>query len=78
MVACACRMHGVAIEEGTSRAEEYRRSKKFTEAVVQRHFYSKDGLENELVDACIIDPRTKVSLSAPLLQHMCCACVRCT
>eukprot|EP00967_Tisochrysis_lutea_P159373 scaffold330165_cov72-Tisochrysis_lutea.AAC.1 len=55
------RAHGVQIDEGVSRAEEERRSRKRNNEVVQNHFYGKFGLEAELVDAGIMDAETKVN-----------------
>ena len=63
------RAHGIAIDEGTSRAEEARRSKKYTETVVHNHFHGEYGLERELIDAGVMDPHTKVCYYNTLFIH---------
>mmetsp|Transcript_10887 Transcript_10887/g.31615 ORF Transcript_10887/g.31615 Transcript_10887/m.31615 type:complete len:137 (-) Transcript_10887:3-413(-) len=59
-------VHGLKIDEGISRAEEERRSRKRTDKVVQNHFFGEFGLEAELVDAGIMHPETKVRSAAHL------------
>eukprot|EP00965_Chrysotila_dentata_P035060 1166804-Pleurochrysis_carterae.AAC.1 len=41
------------------KAEDAKRAKKQTEATVQHHFYGEFGLQNELIDAGIMDAQTK-------------------
>ena len=59
-----CRAHGIdmgiEIDEGTTRSQDENRAVKMTEKTIQRHFYGEFGLENELIDAGIMDKETKV------------------
>ena len=59
-----CRADGIKIEEGLARSQDEKRAVKMTEPTIERHFHGEFGLENELIDAGIMDPESKVCMQA--------------